>query len=72
MTHPSKLPIGSPEDLQRVIDLVCAVYEKELGDNLGAWGAVTMVLLNIICEMSGADIHDVAAALTKTEYRRMQ
>lgn len=66
MTRPKHIPgLASSDDLQRVIDRLCAVLEDELGDNLGAWGAVSMVLLSIICDMAQADIHQIADALRK-------
>ena len=72
--HPSKhIPgLATPDDLQRVIDRLCAVLEAELGDNLGAWGAVSMVMVTIVCEMTGADINDVADALRKGQKGLMQ
>jgi hypothetical protein len=72
--HPSNFPRGlaSPTDLERVISKVTAIYEDELGDDLGAWGAVTMVLLTIICDMAEADIHQVADALKRGEKGMMQ
>ena len=65
--HPSNLPasLRSSDDLQRVIDRLCAVLEDECGDNLGAWGATVMVLLHIICDMAQADINDIADALKR-------
>ena len=71
---PSELIPGlaSPDDLQRVIDRLCAVLEDELGDNLGAWGAVSMVLVTIICEMAQADIHEIAEALKRGNRGLMQ
>ena len=72
--HPSKLPKGlqSSDDLERVINKVTAIYEEELGDNLGAWGAVSMVMVTIVCEMTGADINDVADALKRGKKGLMQ
>jgi hypothetical protein len=63
--HPSNLVPGlaSPEDLERVIQRVVTIYEEELGENLGAWGAVSMVLVTIVCDMTGADINEVAEVL---------
>lgn len=74
MTHPSNFPrkLASSDDLERVIGRVTAIYEDELGDDLGAWGAVTMVLLTIICDMAGADIQEVADALKRGEKGMMQ
>lgn len=71
MPRHSKLPEGmkSQDDLQRVIDRLTAVLEDECGDNLGAWGAITMVLLSIICDIAHADIQEVADSL-KTVSRR--
>ena len=61
----TKLPRGlkSSDDLQRVIDRLTAVLEDECGDNLGAWGAITMTLLSVICDIAQADIREVAEAL---------
>lgn len=74
MIPPSKLPDGlaSPEDLQRVIDRLCAVLEDECGDNLAAWGATVMVLLTIICDMAQADIQEIADALKHVQKGMMQ
>ena len=73
MRH-SDLPIAfqSPEDLQRVIDRLCAVLEDECGDNLSAWGATVMVLLTIICDMAQADIQEIADALKGVQKGLMQ
>ena len=64
--------LASSDDLQRVIDRLCAVFEEELGDNLGAWGAVSMVMVSIVCEMTGADIAEVADALKRGQKGMMQ
>ena len=66
----TSLPNLSQDDLQRVIDRLVAVLEDECGDNLGAWGAVTMVLLTIISEIAHADIQEIAHALTEMKDRR--
>ena len=68
MTSPTnKLPPGlaSSADLERVIARLTAILEEECGDNLGAWGAISMVLLTIICDISGADITEVTEALKR-------
>ena len=72
--RPSKLPPGlaSSDDLARVIDRLCAVLEEECGDNLAAWGAVSMTLLTIICDMAQADIHEIADALKYVQKGTMQ
>jgi hypothetical protein len=74
MRRNSKLPEGmtSQDDLQRVIDRLTAVLEDECGDNLGAWGAITMVLLSIICDIAQADIQEVADSLKNIQKGRLQ
>lgn len=74
MRRNSKLPEGmkSSEDLQRVLDRLTAVLEDECGDNLGAWGAVTMVLLTLICDIAQADIQEVADSLKNIQKGRLQ
>ena len=71
---PSELPAGlqSPTDLERVIGRLTAVLEEECGDNLSAWGAVSMVLVTLIADMTGADINEICNALKRTDKGIMQ
>jgi hypothetical protein len=72
VTHPSKLPIKDTEELQIIIDELCAVLEARCGDNMSAWGATTMVLLKIIVDISGADMNEIAEQLKDDGGRFLQ
>jgi hypothetical protein len=72
VTHPSNYPIRDSEELQIIIDELCAVLEARCGDNMSAWGATTMVLLKIIVDISGADINEIADKLKDDGGRFLQ
>ncbi len=72
MTHHSNIPIKDTEELQIIIDELCAVLEARLGDNVAAWGATAMVLLKIIVDISGADINEIADKLKDDGGRFLQ
>ncbi len=72
VTHPSNFPIKDSDDLQIVIDELCAVLEARCGDNMAAWGATTMVLLKIIVDIAGADMNEIADQLKDDNERFLQ
>ncbi len=72
MTHHSNIPIKDTEELQIIIDELCAVLEARCGDNMSAWGATAMVLLKIIVDISGADMNEIAEQLKDDGGRFLQ
>lgn len=69
----SEPSVRDSDHLVQIIDRLCEVLEEECGDNLAAWGSVAMVLVSVVCQMTGTDIADVAEALKQSNNRgRMQ
>lgn len=58
--HPS-----NPDQLAKILERVCLVLEEELGDDVRAWLATSLVLLQTIADASEMDINEVAMMLVK-------
>lgn len=58
--------LSNPEQLGRILERVCLVLEEELGDDISAWTATIMVLLQTIADAANVDIKEVAAVLAKS------
>ena len=56
---------SNPDQLAKILERVCLVLEEELGDDVRAWLATALVLLQTIADASEMDINEVAMMLVK-------
>jgi hypothetical protein len=47
---------SNPDQLAKILERVCLVLEEELGDDVRAWIATVMVLLQMIADSAEVDI----------------
>lgn len=57
---------SNPEHLGRIMERLSVILEEELGDDIGAWTATVMVLLQTIADIANVDIKEVAAVLARS------
>jgi hypothetical protein len=57
---------SNPDQLAKILERVCLVLEEELGDDVRAWIATVMVLLQMIADSAEVDIEEIVEVLTKS------
>lgn len=57
---------SNPEHLGRVLERLSLILEEELGEDVSAWIATVMVLLQMIAESAEVDMKTITDVLTKS------
>lgn len=57
---------SNPEHLGRILERLSLILEEELGEDVSAWIATVMVLLQMIAESAEVDIEEITETLIKS------
>jgi hypothetical protein len=57
---------SNPEHLGRVLERLSLILEEELGEDVSAWIATVMVLLQMIADSAEVDMKEIIEVLTKS------
>lgn len=57
---------SNPEHLGRILERLSLILEEELGEDVSAWIATVMVLLQMIAESAEVDMKTITDVLTKS------
>ena len=57
---------SNPEQLGRILERLSLILEEELGEDVSAWIATVMVLLQMIADSAEVDMKEIIEVLTKS------